>query len=90
MENRFLALRDGARAKLIDPVGLRQVPVRELVSDLLDAGREHAQELGCEPALEHLGRLVEATGAAQQRALLLEHHLRGLVGALNERFAEPL
>jgi glutamate---cysteine ligase / carboxylate-amine ligase len=88
-ENRFLALRDGADAQLIDPVGLRQVPVKQLVRDLLDAGRGHAQELGCEPELEHLDRLVEATGAAQQRALLREHHLRGLVGALHERFGEP-
>ena len=46
-ENRFLAARDGVDAKLIDPDLETRIPVPELLDDLLEVCRPHAQDLGC-------------------------------------------
>jgi glutamate---cysteine ligase / carboxylate-amine ligase len=58
-ENRFLAARDGIEAELIDPDLETRVPVPDLLDDLLDVCRPHAQDLGCATELESIVNLVE-------------------------------
>lgn len=65
-ENRFLAARDGMNAQLIDPVGERRVPARELLESVLQAAHPHAAELGCEQILEAAGSMARETGAERQ------------------------
>lgn len=85
-ENRFLAARDGMDAILIDPVVERRVPARELLDQLLDAGRGHAQELACEDALEVVAELSRETGAVHQRKVARVRPLLGLVETLSGEF----
>lgn len=88
-ENRFLASRDGMDASFIDPVGERRVPARELLGELLQAARPHAQELGCESALECVGELARENGAAHQRRLAGGGEWRGLIAQLADEFTAP-
>lgn len=89
-ENRFLAARDGMRAGFIDPVAERRVSAQDALDDLLQAARGHAEQLGCEGMLDHLRAMALETGAQRQLRFAREHELPGLVGALAERFAEPV
>jgi carboxylate-amine ligase len=89
-ENRFLASRDGMDASFIDPVAERRVPARELLEKLLLAARPHAQELGCESALEFVGELARENGAAHQRRLAGRGEWRGLIAQLADEFAAPV
>ena len=87
-ENRFLAARDGMEAELIDPAQARRVPVRGIVSDLLEACLPHALDLGCGNELERVRELSETTGAVRQLDLARgSARLRGLVEDLAERFS---
>lgn len=86
-ENRFLAARDGMDAQLIDPVAERRVPAPQLLEQLLRVGRAHAEDLGCERALDSLSDLAREPGAARQRELEREHGMPGLVERLSEAFA---
>jgi carboxylate-amine ligase len=88
-ENRFLAARDGMKAQFIDPAGEQRISAQDLLEDLLAASRSHAEELGCEAALEHLRELAIETGAEQQVRIAREHELHGLIKVLAARFAEP-
>ncbi|HWE09121.1 MAG TPA: YbdK family carboxylate-amine ligase [Solirubrobacteraceae bacterium] len=89
-ENRFLAARDGVAAGLLDPIAERKVPVRRMLEDLLDAGRDHAQELGCESALDEVTALVRANGAVRQRELAGGRGLSGVIGRLSSMFTGPV
>ncbi len=87
-ENRFLAARDGMRARLIDPAGERRVPASELLDELLEVCRPHAETLGCETELASARGLAANSGADRQ----IEVHDRAgglppLVCALAEIFA---
>jgi glutamate---cysteine ligase / carboxylate-amine ligase len=86
-ENRFLAARDGTDARLLDPAAERQVPVREQLSQLLDVAAPHAQELGCESAVELVADIALNGGAEQQRQLARTRNLGGVVRALAAAFA---
>ena len=88
-ENRFLAARDGLDAELIDPVRERRVPARQLLSELLDAGRDHAEQLGCEEALDELTALVVESGAECQRRLAGDRDLAAAIAALSAKFTLP-
>ncbi len=88
-ENRFLAARDGMRARLIDPVAGRRVPALELLDRLLVAGREHAEDLGCAPLLDSIKALASLPGAQRQRTLAEAGGIVGVVPGLAARFAEP-
>jgi carboxylate-amine ligase len=88
-ENRFLAARDGIGASLLDPIGERKVPVRQMLADLLDAGRDHAQQLRCESALEELTALVDSNGAVRQRELAVRRDLSGVIEILSSMFTWP-
>jgi carboxylate-amine ligase len=86
-ENRFLAARDGMEACLIDGEARRRVPVREMLTDLLEACRPHAVALGCPCALDEVRRLMVENGADHQRALALDHGgLEQLVKLLADSF----
>jgi carboxylate-amine ligase len=98
-ENRFLAARDGMQANLIDPVARRRVPAMELLERVLEAGREHAEELGCEPMLDPIRALAREPGAARQRKLAEADAdadadpdadgIAAVVAGLADRFTEP-
>jgi carboxylate-amine ligase len=85
-ENRFLAVRDGAYAQLIDPALGRRVSVIEIVDELLDAARPHAEALGALPALEQVQLLVEAPEATRQRTVAATVGVPLLVADLAAQF----
>jgi carboxylate-amine ligase len=85
-ENRFLAFRDGIDASFIDPSAGTRVPARVLVAALIAEAREHAEELGCERALEAVAELAEDPGAGWQRRTAARSGLDGLVVSLCDRF----
>lgn len=86
-ENRFLACRDGMRARLLDPVVEARVPAPEQLAHLLDAVRPHAEELGCENALDLVAAIARDTGADRQRRVARRAGLNGVVSALAAEFA---
>jgi carboxylate-amine ligase len=67
-ENRFLALRDGVEAELVDPDRGCRVPVREIVARTLDACAPVAAALGTADALSGVQGLLETPSPARQRA----------------------
>jgi carboxylate-amine ligase len=81
-ENRFLACRDGIRARLIAPErgGIR--PVAEQVVLLLLRCRSLALELGCRAELDAVGSLATMPGDARQRAIGRRDGLVALTAAL--------
>ena len=88
-ENRFLAARDGMDAKLIDPDDECRIPAAELLDDLLEACRPHAEALGCARELEPVRALAERTGARRQLELARSgDRLHGLVASLAEAFCD--
>jgi carboxylate-amine ligase len=87
-ENRFLALRDGVSAELLDPRPRTRIAVSELAARVLDACAPHAAELGCETELADVERILLEPGDALQRDLAgPDVDLVGLLGALRDRFA---
>ena len=64
-ENRFLAMRDGPRARLID--GRERERLALILERVLEDCRPHARELGCAGELAGVERLVLGGGAAYQR-----------------------
>ena len=87
-ENRFLAARDGMRARFIDPVTDRRVSAKEALENLLRAGQDHADELGCETALDHVRELALETGADRQLRAARDYELEGLIEILADEFAD--
>jgi carboxylate-amine ligase len=68
-ENRFLAVRDGMGARLVDPAGSCRRPVLDLVDELLEVCAPHAEVLGCARELGKVAELARSPGDARQRAL---------------------
>jgi carboxylate-amine ligase len=87
-ENRFVAARDGMRARFIDPVTDRRVSAKEALENLLRAGQDHADELGCETALDHVRELALQTGADRQLRAARDYELEGLIEILADEFAD--
>jgi glutamate---cysteine ligase / carboxylate-amine ligase len=86
-ENRFIAARDGVGARLIDTTEESLRPVTELLAELLEAVRPHAQALGCATELARVPALAAAPGAARQRAYPADNAgLMQLVAALAAAF----
>ena len=80
-EGAFRAARFGVGAELPDPDG-RLRPVTELLDAALAVARRHADELGCEDALDVLPALLErGGGAGRQRAA---HEIGGMGALLRE------
>ena len=67
-ENRFLAARDGMRARLIDDRTGRRRPADDALAESLDACSPFAAVLGCAGELEHAAALAANPGDARQRA----------------------
>ena len=69
-ENKWRAARYGLRATVIDPGGGGRIPVSALIERTLGELAPHARELGCEPELEGVRRIVrEGNGADRQLAV---------------------
>jgi glutamate---cysteine ligase / carboxylate-amine ligase len=86
-ENRFLAARDGMKAKLIDPVDECRVPAVDQLDALLEACTPHASALGCEAELAPVRRMASCTGAQRQLQLARNgDRLKGLVERLSDAF----
>ena len=85
-ENRFLAVRDGVEACMVDPLTHSRVPVAELLDQVLAVGRGHARDLDCEPELERARGLLATPGSGRQRELAREHGSEGMVAALADLF----
>jgi carboxylate-amine ligase len=89
-ENRFLAARDGMNAQFIDPQGEQRIAAGDLLDDLLRAARPHAEQLGCESALDHVRGLAVETGAERQVRIARECGLTGLIKTIAACFADPV
>ena len=88
-ENQFLAARDGADARLIDPVTESLRPLAEHLIELLEALHDHAAELGCLEHLERVAALANTPGAARLRAhATAQAGLAGVVAMLAGMFAD--
>ena len=88
-ENRFIAARDGADARLVDVEHERRLPVADLLADLLAVCRPHAQDLGCEEELADVPRLLEDPPARRQIKTAKQLPSLGrLVERLADRFDE--
>ena len=75
----YQATRYGLEAKLPDDAGVL-TPARVLAQDLLDRAKPYARELGCEPALDGIIRILrEGDGAQIQRSV---HQREGMTGLL--------
>jgi carboxylate-amine ligase len=86
-ENRFIAARDGIRARLIDPEAMTRRAVPDVANDLLAACAPHAEALGCQDELERIPLMAETSGSERQLALARgEGRLEGLVAELARRF----
>jgi glutamate---cysteine ligase / carboxylate-amine ligase len=96
-ENRFLATRDGMRARFIDPEREVRRPALDALEELLAACAPHAAELGCEAALAAVAALAAEPGEQRQRALAgaeqgetVGAELASLVHALADEFTADL
>jgi carboxylate-amine ligase len=86
-ENRFLAARDGAGARLIDDG--RRVPLPALLEGLVERLAPHAEALGCADELVAAVALGRDNGAARQRRAAEELGVSGIAGALADAYAAP-
>jgi carboxylate-amine ligase len=89
-ENRFLAARDGMNAHFIDPLAERRVPARQSLRALLGAARPHAEQLGCEDALESILAMAAHSGARRQLAVAQRQGVPAVIPVLAGMFADPL
>jgi carboxylate-amine ligase len=86
-ENRFLASRDGMRARLIDSRSERAAPVRDVLGRALEACAPAADALGCAAELDAAATLAEDPGERRQRRNADEYGLDGLPAYLAADFA---
>jgi carboxylate-amine ligase len=96
-ENRFLAARDGMRARFIDPESESSRPAGAILDELLAACAPHAAELGCEAELAAVAALAAEPGDHRQRLIAGVEQgvaagpaLGGLVSALAAEFTAGL
>ena len=85
-ENRFLAARDGMRARFIAS-GPRRRPARRTLASLLDDSAPFADELGCANELATAAELGATPGDERQRAHVARYGLSTLPARLEAEFA---
>jgi carboxylate-amine ligase len=85
-ENRFLAARDGMRARFIAS-GPRRRPARRTLANLLDDSAPFADELGCATELAMAAELGATPGDERQRAHVARYGLTTLPARLEAEFA---
>jgi glutamate---cysteine ligase / carboxylate-amine ligase len=86
-ENRFLAARDGMRARLIDGFALRPRPATAVLAEMLAACRPFAAALGCAAELAAASALAADPGEARQRRVAGREGLGELPVRLSAEFA---
>jgi carboxylate-amine ligase len=84
-ENQWRAIRHGLSHELIDPVTLRSMPAAERIRGLLADAAPEARELGLEPYLVPLERMLDEGNCAQRAMRRLEQG-----ATLREAFAEQV
>ena len=88
MESSFRAARDGLYATLWHDGALRPVP--EIARAALELARPYARELGSDPALEGIERiLVEGNGAFRQRAAFASGGMPAVLAGTRGRDRAP-
>jgi carboxylate-amine ligase len=85
-ENRFLAVRDGAGAEFIDPTRTCRVPLADIVDELLEAVRPHAEALDSLAELDQVHALVQTPEATRQRVVGAAGGVPRLVADLAAQF----
>jgi carboxylate-amine ligase len=85
-ENRFLAARDGMRARLIDDRTGRSRPADDALAELLGECWRQAAALGCTTELGDAVALATNTGDARQRAHAERDGLTELLRRLADEF----
>lgn len=86
-ENRFLAARDGAEARLIDARMGRRTPVADALESILELCAAHAEDLGCAEELQWTRNLAAVPRPVRQLDLARgPDKLPGLVEALAALF----
>ena len=93
-ENRFLASRDGMKARFVDPVAGACLPVADKLAEALRTCAPHAEWLRCRRELASVCALAERPGVLRQRAVAdRPEGLRGVLQAIHGDFvstqAEP-
>ena len=86
-ENRFLAARDGMRARLIDPASGTLRCAHALLAEMLSECAPVAEELGCGAQLDDVARLAGDPGYADQREIATLHGVDAVLPALSHEFA---
>ena len=84
-ENRFLAARDGMRARMLEGLGPAR-PVRDALDELMDACRPVAGALGCAAELAAAAALAVDPGDARQRRVAAADGLAALPAKLAADF----
>jgi glutamate---cysteine ligase / carboxylate-amine ligase len=85
-ENRFLAARDGMSAQFIDTAADGRMSAPESLDHLLLAAGSHAEELGCQDALQHVVEMAHEAGATRQRRIARTHGVASVASALADLF----
>ena len=89
VESSFRAGRDGLDATVWHDGALR--PVRDRIAAALELARPYAREVGAEPALEEVDRILqEGNGADRMRAAHAEGGMPAVLRGLIRESAEPL
>ena len=89
VESSFRAGRDGLDATVWHDGALR--PVRERIAAAVELARAYAREVGAEPALEEVERILrEGNGADRMRAAHAEGGMPAVLRGLIRESAEPL
>jgi carboxylate-amine ligase len=87
MENKWRAARYGMSGKLIDFGKQKEVPVRDLIRELLDIVHPAAEELGAAHELAHIETIVKE-GSAADRALRIFEETKSLDNVVDEMIQE--
>jgi carboxylate-amine ligase len=85
-ENRWSAIRHGLDGEFVDVLDGARAPVRDVLRGRLRDLAPAAERLGCADELASADALIEANGAARQRAVAAESGLPGVARWLAERY----
>lgn len=85
-ENRWLAARDGAEAKLADLETGEAVWLSERIAALVEQLAPTAARLGCSNELGRVDALARRNGAVRQREIAADLGVEGLVGWMRDEF----
>lgn len=85
-ENRWLAARDGAEARLVDLDSGEPYRVSERIAALVEELAPTAGRLGCSGELAHVDALARRNGAMRQREVAAERGIEGVTAWLRDMF----